>query len=73
MVLACHSDQSLAVLLDDADADERAMLAAVKYQPNRAVLHTDTALMPKRRSVWSSWNYLSDGDREPPNVSVTYC
>ena len=47
------------------------ILAAVKYQPNRAVLHTDTALMPKLRSVWSSWNYMSDGGREP-NVSVTY-
>jgi predicted NAD/FAD-binding protein len=70
VVLACHSDQSLA-LLADADAAERSVLAAVKYQPNRAVLHTDTALMPRLRSVWSSWNYMSDGGREP-NVSVTY-
>ena len=70
VVLACHSDQSLAVL-SDADAAERAILEAVKYQPNRAVLHTDTALMPKLRSVWSSWNYMSDGGQEP-NVSVTY-
>jgi uncharacterized protein len=69
-VLACHSDQSLAVLAD-ADAAERGVLEAVKYQPNRAVLHTDTALMPKLRSVWSSWNYMSDGGREP-DVSVTY-
>jgi predicted NAD/FAD-binding protein len=70
VVLACHSDQSLAVLAD-ADAGERGILEAVKYQPNRAVLHTDAALMPKLRSVWSSWNYMSDGGREP-NVSVTY-
>jgi predicted NAD/FAD-binding protein len=69
-VLACHSDQSLAVLAD-ADAAERGTLEAVKYQPNRAVLHTDAALMPRLRSVWSSWNYMSDGGREP-NVSVTY-
>jgi predicted NAD/FAD-binding protein len=70
VVLACHSDQSLAVLAD-ADAAERSILEAVKYQPNRAVLHTDTALMPTLRSVWSSWNYMSDGGQEP-NVSVTY-
>jgi predicted NAD/FAD-binding protein len=70
VVLACHSDQSLAVL-SDADAAEREILEAVKYQPNRAVLHTDTALMPTLRSVWSSWNYMSDGGQEP-NVSVTY-
>jgi predicted NAD/FAD-binding protein len=70
VVLACHSDQSLA-LLTDADAGERAVLESVRYQANRAVLHTDTALMPKLRRVWSSWNYMSDGGREP-NVSVTY-
>src|SRR5512135_1926948 len=70
VVLACHSDQSLA-LLSDADSAERAILQSVKYQRNRAVLHTDTSLMPQRRSVWSSWNYMSDGGSEP-NVSVTY-
>jgi predicted NAD/FAD-binding protein len=70
VVLACHSDQS-AALLADADAAERLLLADARYQPNRAVLHTDERLMPRLRSVWSSWNYLSDGGRDP-NVSVTY-
>jgi predicted NAD/FAD-binding protein len=70
VVLACHSDQS-AALLADADAAERGLLGDVCYQPNRAVLHTDVRLMPRLRSVWSSWNYLSDGGDEP-NVSVTY-
>jgi len=69
VVLACHSDQS-AAMLTDADAAERLLLGG-RYQPNRAVLHTDERLMPRLRSVWSSWNYLSDGGREP-NVSVTY-
>jgi len=70
VVLACHSDQS-ARLLADADVAERLLLADARYQPNRAVLHTDTRLMPRLRTVWSSWNYLSDGGAEP-NVSVTY-
>jgi predicted NAD/FAD-binding protein len=70
VVLACHSDQSLA-LLTDADASERAVLAAVRYERNRAVLHTDTALMPALQRVWSAWNYMSDGGAEP-GVSVTY-
>ena len=70
VVLACHSDQSLA-LLTDADPSERAVLAAVRYERNRAVLHTDTALMPALKRVWSAWNYMSDGGAEP-NVSVTY-
>ncbi len=56
VVLACHSDQSLA-LLDDAMPDERALLSAIRYQPNRAVLHTDERLLPRRARAWSAWNY----------------
>lgn len=70
VVFACHSDQA-ARLLTDADADERSVIGRVGYQSNRAVLHTDTRLMPKLRSVWSSWNYMSDGGAEPV-VSVSY-
>jgi predicted NAD/FAD-binding protein len=69
VVLACHSDQS-AALLRDADAGERAALD-VRYQPNRAVLHTDTRLLPQSRKVWSAWNYMSNGGEEP-DVAVTY-
>jgi predicted NAD/FAD-binding protein len=72
VVLACHSDQARR-LLRDADADERAVLSAVGYQPNRALLHTDTRLMPADRKVWSAWNYLSDGAADgATRVSVTY-
>jgi uncharacterized protein len=56
VVLACHTDQSLA-LLADADADERAVLGAVRYQPNVAVLHTDVNVLPRRRLAWAAWNY----------------
>jgi uncharacterized protein len=56
VVLATHSDQSLA-LLQDASEQERAVLAAVRYQPNRALLHTDASVLPKRRAAWSAWNY----------------
>ena len=48
----------------------------VRYQPNTAWLHTDIALMPKRRSVWAAWNYLSSGrssgSTDDRLVSVTY-
>jgi predicted NAD/FAD-binding protein len=70
VVLACHSDQATG-LLTDADDGERSVIGKVAYQANRAVLHTDTRLMPALRRVWSSWNYLSDG-RATPSVSVTY-
>lgn len=59
VLLATHSDQSLA-LLSDADAEERALLGAVRYSQNTAVLHRDPSLMPKRRKVWSSWSVLFD-------------
>lgn len=70
VVLACHSDQALA-LLCDARADERAPLAAIRYQPNRAVLHTDASCLPARRKAWSAWNYQS-GAGAAPQVCVHY-
>lgn len=71
VVLACHSDQALR-LLADASPQERAVLGAIPYQANRGWLHTDTRLMPRRRSAWAAWNYLSDGSTASPSVSVTY-
>lgn len=56
VVLAAHSDQSLAMLAD-ADEHERAVLGAIRYHDNRAVLHTDVSLMPQRRAAWAAWNY----------------
>ncbi|MGB0342069.1 MAG: NAD(P)/FAD-dependent oxidoreductase [Parvibaculales bacterium] len=57
-VLACHSDQALA-MLHDAAPEERDVLSAIRYLPNQVYLHKDAALMPKRRKVWSAWNYIS--------------
>ncbi|MEO0680335.1 MAG: FAD-dependent oxidoreductase [Pseudomonadota bacterium] len=72
-ILATHSDVALR-LMDDADAQERSLLARMPYSKNRAVLHSDAALMPRRRKVWSSWNFLSKGataDAARP-AQVTY-
>lgn len=71
VIMASHADQSLS-LLADADVRERTVLGAFRYQPNEAVLHCDTALMPNRRSIWSSWNYLAEGDAYDREVAVTY-
>ncbi len=57
VVLACHSDQALALLID-ATLAERGALADIPYQKNEVVLHTDQAMLPRRRVAWSSWNYL---------------
>ena len=71
VVLACHSDQALA-LLSDASNDERAVLGQIAYQPNRVVLHSDTSFMPCRKQAWSSWNYLGSSTQEDKSISLTY-
>lgn len=70
-VIATHADQALA-LLERPDPRERRLLGAFGYQDNRALLHTDPALMPRLRRVWSAWNYLGDTAGPAPAVSVTY-
>ena len=57
VVLAGHSDQSLALLGAQATADEQAVLGAIRYHRNRAVLHTDATLLPKTQKAWAAWNY----------------
>ncbi len=58
VVIATHADQALRMLAD-ADETERQLLGAFRYVRNRAVLHSDPALMPRRKAAWASWNYLS--------------
>lgn len=58
VVIAAHSDQALEIL-EDANPSERRVLGAFPYTENTAYLHTDEVLMPKRRKIWSSWNYLT--------------
>ena len=69
VVLATHGDQALAILGRDATPAERVVLGRFGYSSNRAILHQDPRLMPRRRAVWSSWNYI--GGRTGA-VSVTY-
>ena len=69
VVFATHSDDTLR-LLSDADPFERANLGAIKYQPNQVVLHADASVMPKRKKVWSSWNYCECIEAE--HIDLTY-
>jgi predicted NAD/FAD-binding protein len=71
VVVATHAKEALAMLADPS-AEERALLGAFRYSRNVAVLHTDEALMPRRRAAWSSWNHI--GDRRVPDepCAVTY-
>lgn len=73
VVMACHSDQSLALLADPTPA-EREVLGAIRYHRNRAVLHTDTSVLPERPLAWAAWNYehATDGPREQAAVCLHY-
>ena len=71
IVLACHSDQALA-LLSDPTPSERAALSPLTYQDNTVILHRDPRQMPIRRSVWSSWVYKADTSKPEPAIGVTY-
>jgi predicted NAD/FAD-binding protein len=72
VVFACHSDQALAILGDDATDTERELLGAIPYRRNEAVLHTDRSLLPRRRRAWASWNYHLDGDSPGSRPALTY-
>ncbi len=72
VVLASHSDQSLR-LLSDASREEQQILGAVRYHQNRAVLHTDTSLLPHHRRTWAAWNYeRGAGGQESQAVCLHY-
>jgi uncharacterized protein len=71
VVLASHADQSLR-MLSNPSLKELNLLGAFRYSRNLAVLHTDDTFMPKRRAVWSSWNYIGSRDAARDGVCVTY-
>ncbi len=74
VVMASHADQTLS-MLSDADDLERQVLGPFKYQQNLAVLHSDPALMPTRKRLWSSWNYMTKQGTptsDDASVCVTY-
>jgi predicted NAD/FAD-binding protein len=64
VILACHGDQALALLSDPTDL-ESSLLAQFKYQPNTALIHRDTSVMPKTPLCWASWNYRLGHDGAP--------
>jgi len=55
VVLACHSDQALAMLADPSPL-ERDLLGAIPYQKNQVILHTDAAQLPSLPKARASWN-----------------
>lgn len=71
VIVASHADEALG-MLGDADEQERRILGAFRYQPNDTLLHTDASLMPRRKRLWSSWNYIAGAPDLDAHISVTY-
>lgn len=71
VVFATHTDVTLK-LLDNPTLEERMVFENFKYQPNRVVLHTDASIMPKRRAIWSSWNYTEADGKATDQIDLTY-
>jgi predicted NAD/FAD-binding protein len=69
VILACHGDQARHIVGSSATTEEKSILAAFETTPNTAYLHSDLSLMPKRRTAWSAWNYLTTS--EPPSKHST--
>ncbi|KAK9818144.1 hypothetical protein WJX72_007777 [[Myrmecia] bisecta] len=72
VVLATHSDVSLALLGDESPEGVRPLLAAIPYNSNDVYLHTDDTLMPVNRKTWSSWNFIGSAPSATSAVCVTY-
>ena len=74
VIMACHSDQTLD-LVHGIDQQARNILAAVPYQKNRAILHTDIRFLPEAKRCWAAWNYTAKSGDKPnakQHVSVNY-
>ena len=74
VVMACHSDQTLD-LVHGINQQARDILAAIPYQKNRAILHTDTHFLPEEKRCWAAWNYTAKSGAKPSSkqhVSVNY-
>ncbi len=74
VIFACHPDQALRLLGEGALQNERAVLGAIRYHPNRAVLHTDTGQLPRNLKAWAAWNYerASEVSQEDRHVCLHY-
>ena len=69
VVMACHSNQSVKII--EKDQPFHNLLEKIKYHKNTAILHTDELLMPRRKKVWSAWNYIATKAQEPNTSSLT--
>lgn len=74
VIMACHSDQSLE-LVHGIHQEARNILAAIPYQKNCAILHTDKRFPPETKRCWAAWTYTAKSGTLPTSkqhVNVNY-
>lgn len=71
VIFACHSDQALSILGDEATVAEREVLSSFPYQSNVATLHTQDSVLPKNKRAWACWNYFIPNEPSS-SATVTY-
>ncbi len=73
VVIATHTDQALAMLREPSP-NEQHVLGSIRYQANRAVLHTDASVLPAKPKTWAAWNYerAASDERESSHVCLHY-
>lgn len=71
VIFACHADTALK-LIENPNTQEHDALSKIQFQQNKVILHKDLSQMPRRKSAWASWVYLSEYDNLSSNIAVTY-
>ncbi len=74
LVFACHADEALAILGEEAVEEETRLLSSFGYSDNHVVLHQDAEILPTRQRCWASWMYdaAEDNPEGASHVSLHY-
>lgn len=69
VIFASHADQTYHMIADKTKEEEK-ILSNIKSSKNTAILHKDHNQMPKNKTAWASWVYLSK--QKENKVSLSY-
>jgi predicted NAD/FAD-binding protein len=68
VIIATHGPQAHSLLQPSITPSEHEILSGFQTSANTVVLHSDLSLMPKSRTAWSSWNYITKSSPTSSNI-----
>jgi predicted NAD/FAD-binding protein len=68
VIIATHGPQSHTLISPSITPSENEILSGFQTSKNTAILHSDLSLMPKLRTAWSSWNYITKSSPTSSNI-----